>query len=120
MQHNEVCVCVTDAGFDEPEQIVTVGLNPDKPTYPDKLYWALLRFDTASLYFCYPDMAKHAAMAEQDAEYRAMRDAFAVPSMNGYERSFLKKKVPQDKNKSEAEDRIFWDCFKRWQDHRMQ
>lgn len=109
LQHYEIILCV-----DGVESVEEVGLDHNRPTYPDKLYWGLLRFDKNGLYFHHPDMAKHKAMDELDNDYRDMLDAFVIPSMSGYARALLKKKQPKDKKKAEKEDAIFWAAFKTW------
>lgn len=109
LQHYEIILRVNDV-----ESVEEVGLDHNRPTYPDKLYWALIKFDKHALYFHHPDMAKYHAMTEHDNDYREMRDAFNIPSMSGYERSLLKKKQPSDKKKAEKEDAIFWAAFKTW------
>lgn len=109
MQHYEISLIVN--GSDSVEE---VGLDRNLPTYPDKLYWGLLKFDKNGLYFRYPDMAKVEAMNQLAQDYRDMLESFVIPSMNGHERSFLKKKEPKDKKKAEKEDAAFWAAFKGW------
>jgi hypothetical protein len=109
LKHYEIIVRVGDT-----ESIEEVGIDHNRPTYPDKLYWGLLRFDKNGLFFHHPDMAKFIAMHEHDNDYRDMRDAFVIPSMSGYARALLKKKEPKDKKKAEKEDAIFWAAFKTW------